>query len=325
MKLSRSFYISVLVFYFMCLQVGHSQDSTLSFSDTVLIENAALDISLNTIKLEQNTALTEQRNELKFVLYLISTELFDDAQYVLKRMQLDSVSQTNLRDSVTYYSGWIQYFNQEFTQAIASFSSIDSVSSVLHASAFYNAICHVQIDSLNEAKRILEKINVSENEELYNLKLLQLRGISLLQRDYQSFDSLTNLIQTSSFLTKTEMEAMSVYALDMRSFKRKSPWIAGLLSAIVPGLGKFYAGYRGIPFGAMYMTIPLGAIAAESLILAGAASLQFIALGAIFGVFYVGNIWGSILSVYAKEKEFYEELDHNIEFDMHTPIRRAFY
>ena len=322
MKLSRSLTITILV-VFMMISVK-SQDTVALRLDSTFTDTLAVDSADNSSS-PINSKLLEQRESLKFVLYLISTELFEDAQYVLQQMQSDSISEMSLRDSVSYYAGWIHYFNQNFEIAITSFTTIDSASDMLYASAFYNAICHVQLDSLDNAKQILEKINVSGNEDIFYLKLLQLRGIALLQRDYQSFDSISSMVQTPSFLTKTEMEEMSTYALDMRSYKRKSPWIAGLLSALIPGLGKLYAGYRGIPFGAMYMTIPLGAIAAESLILAGVASVQFIALGALFGVFYVGNIWGSVLSVYAKENEFYEELDHNIEFDMHTPIRRAFY
>jgi hypothetical protein len=322
MLLSRSLFITLLAVFTM-LSVK-SQDSTSLHLDSTFTDTQVVD-STDITFLPLNSKMVKERESIKFVLYLISSELFEDAQYVLKQMQSNTISEQSLHDSVSYYIGWIQYFNQDFKNAISTFSTIDSTSEVLKASAFYNAICHVQLDSFESARRILEKIDVRGDDDLFHLKLLQLRGIALLQRDYQSFDSLSSMVLTPPFLTKTEMEEMTTYGLDMRRYKRKSPWIAGLLSALLPGLGKFYAGYRGIPFGAMYMTIPLGAIAAESLILAGAASFQFIALGALFGVFYVGNIWGSVLSVYAKEKEYYEELDHNIEFDMHTPIRRAFY
>ncbi len=307
---------------FICNSV-YAQDARMA-EDSVFADSAAIDSLVHEAPIKPSkTAL--QREQFKFVLYLISSELYDDALHVLKDMRSDTVKHTNLRDSVTYYIGWIKYFNQDFDGAIENFSRIDSSSDVMHASAFYNAICFVQFDSLTRAKHILNQIDVSSDDQLQNLKLLQLQGLALLERDYVAFDSLAHLVNVQSFITQTEMAGMKDYAELMRTYKRKSPWIAGLLSAIIPGAGKFYAGYRGVPFGAMYMTIPLGAIAAESLILAGVASAQFIALGALFGVFYVGNIWGSVLSVYAKEREFYDEMDHNIEFDMHSPVRRAFY
>ena len=301
---------------------SNAQDTTHNTVDTSIIDSVLVDSSQSTIDVKP-TRYQLQKEEFTFILYLISSELYDDALYALNRLNTDSIANPNMQDSVNYYIGWIKYFKQDFHGAIASFSAVES-SSVVVASSFYNSICYIQIDSLAKARYVLQNLDVSSDAKLDNLKILQLRGISLLERDFTSYDSLSALSVERSFITESEMNEMTNYADLMRSYKRKSPWIAGLLSAIVPGLGKFYSGYRGTPFGAMYMTIPLGAIAAESLIIAGVASLQFIALGALFGVFYVGNVWGSVLSVYAKEQEFYEELDHNIEFDLHTPVRRAF-
>ncbi len=322
MSLFKSLFVFSIVFCIGFNVQSKAQDSLIVSTDSSMTDSTNVDTIIQTSN--QETKIKSQRERFSFVLYLISSELYDDAQHVLGKLNRDSIENRNLKDSVSYYIGWLKYFKQDFYGAISSFETIDSSSTVLTPSAFYNSICQIQIDSLSNAKRILEHIDVTSDGQLENLKTLQLRGISLLQRDYLEYDSLTNLSVERSFITESEMSEMSNYAQAMRSYKRKSPWIAGLLSAILPGLGKFYAGYRGIPFGAMYMTIPLGAIAAESLIIAGVASAQFIALGALFGVFYAGNIWGSALSVYAKEKEFYDEIDHNIEFDLHTPIRRAF-
>ena len=322
MSFIRTSHLLCFLFCVGCNLQLNAQDTTHNTVDTNIIDSVQVDSSQTTIDVKP-TRYQLQKEEFTFVLYLISSELYDDALYALNRLNTDSIANPNMQDSVNYYIGWIKYFKQDFHGAIASFSAVES-SSVVVASSFYNSICYIQIDSLAKARYVLQNLDVSSDAELDNLKILQLRGISLLERDFTSYDSLSALSVERSFITESEMNEMTNYADLMRSYKRKSPWIAGLLSAIVPGLGKFYAGYRGTPFGAMYMTIPLGAIAAESLIIAGVASLQFIALGALFGVFYVGNVWGSVLSVYAKEQEFYEELDHNIEFDLHTPVRRAF-
>ena len=322
MSFIRTLHLLCFLFCVGCNLQLNAQDTTRITIDTSIIDSVQVDSSQTTIDAKP-TRYQLQKEEFTFVLYLISSELYDDALYELNRLNTDSIANPNMQDSINYYIGWIKYFKQDFLGAIASFSAVES-SSLVVASSFYHSICHIQIDSLAKARQVLQNIDVSTDAKLNNLKILQLRGISLLERDFASYDSLSALNVERSFITESETNEMSNYADLMGSFKRKSPWIAGLLSAIIPGLGKFYVGYRGTPFGAMYMTIPLGAIVAESLIIAGVASLQFIALGALFGVFYVGNVWGSILSVYAKEQEFYEELDHNIEFDLHTPVRRAF-
>lgn len=96
------------------------------------------------------------------------------------------------------------------------------------------------------------------------------------------------------------------------------------MSAVVPGSGKFYAGYRGQALSSMFPTLIFAASAAEAYHRAGPKSFQFIAAASIFSIFYVGNIWGSVLSV----KTFYEirnnEIRNNIMLDLHIPLRRIF-
>ncbi len=57
---------------------------------------------------------------------------------------------------------------------------------------------------------------------------------------------------------------------------------------------------------------------------AGAGSARFIAFGSLFSVFYIANIWGSVLAVKIKQKEYYRAYDNQILFDLHIPLRNLY-
>ena len=100
--------------------------------------------------------------------------------------------------------------------------------------------------------------------------------------------------------------------------------MAGALSAVLPGSGKFYAGYKGQGIAALMTVGVLGISAAESYYRLGPKSAQFITFGSLFTIFYIGNIWGSTLSVKLARDHQLREIDDQILFDMHVPLRRIF-
>jgi len=264
-------------------------------------------------------------DELKFVDHLITSEAYDDARFILKGLYLkDSLYTKEQNDSIYFHIGWLTYFNQEFYPATAYFKKVSEGSPVFLKAKFYESICYVYQNKLDTAKMLLNSLELDSSNSMFAFRNFQLGAIALLERDYEQFKVHEASFGQNNYLFATEEDALSGYAIDMEAYKEKSALLAGLISALVPGLGKFYTGYRGLPFGAMFTTLPLAAIAIEAFIIGGVVSPVFWVLGGIFGVFYIGNIWGSALSVKARKIELYEEFDHNIKFDMHIPIRRIF-
>jgi len=98
-----------------------------------------------------------------------------------------------------------------------------------------------------------------------------------------------------------------------------SPVLAGLYSAVVPGLGKLYLGYKYQALSAFMVNMLLAGQSAESYARAGPRSFRFIASTTLFGFFYGGNILGSILSAKKQRHDYYKQLDHEI-LDFHTTI-----
>lgn len=316
----------------LCITTGLSAQSDLLSLDNENIQldsidndSAALDSEFGQ-SIDQIDSNKYFSKELSFVSYLITNEQFSDASFLLNRLESQSKSASQEQhDSITYMRGWIYYFNREFTDAIGLLSQVSNDYNIGIQARFYESICNVYLEEYDKARIQLDTIQLDSGSQLWELRMLQYASISLLTRDYEEFDSLSAFLSNRYFEFATEEKSMVTYHEELSTYKRKSPWIAGFLSALFPGIGKFYAGYRGTPFGTMYMTLPLAAVAIEAIIIAGLLSPQFLILGGLFGIFYIGNIWGSALSVYSIKKEIYDEIDRNILFDMHIPLRRVFW
>jgi len=281
--------------------------------------------SLDSVKSEVITVEQDPTSkELAFIHYLVSNELYGDAQYSLNALEQDSSILEGQKDSIEYFQGWLSYYQRDFDNSLNHFNQIDKQSELLVASQFFSVMCLLELGDNVGAEGLLNEISSKDRPDIAELKILYQSGFALLKRDYAAYDSLVALYKTNNYLIAAERTGFDQYANDLRVYKDKSPLVAGLLSALVPGLGKYYAGYKGHPFGALAITLPFAAPAIELAILAGLTSPLFIASGALFGLFYFGNIWGSALSVKTHKSDYYGEIDYNIVIDLHVPLRRVF-
>ncbi len=99
----------------------------------------------------------------------------------------------------------------------------------------------------------------------------------------------------------------------------QSPLLSGVYSAILPGSGKMYLGYKlqGITALATHLLLALQAV--EAYRKDGAASPRFVITAGLFGVFYTGNIWGSVLLAKKKKRDYLKQLDYEI-LDFHNTV-----
>ncbi len=95
----------------------------------------------------------------------------------------------------------------------------------------------------------------------------------------------------------SQTKQLQIVAAEGRKIHYKSPTLAGVLSAVVPGSGKMYAGRWNDGF---YSLILVGLFAYQSYDAFhdhGIESTKAWIYSGIGGVFYLGNIYGSILAV----------------------------
>ncbi|MGH2644095.1 MAG: hypothetical protein ACRDE2_09115, partial [Chitinophagaceae bacterium] len=159
------------------------------------------------------------------------------------------------------------------------------------------------------------------NEEI---KYFEQAGLSLLEKNYAAFDTLSNKFSYNFYALSAQEKRFSSYKEQLLGIKKRSPVVAGLMSAIIPGAGKIYAGktYQGIA-----SFLPIAALALltnESYHKRGPHSAEFYGFGALLTVFYVGNIWGSVFAVKINREGHEKSINQKILFDLQIPLRTIF-
>ena len=264
-------------------------------------------------------------DEMSFAKHLTSIAEYRDIILLLGNVDesLYTFSQSK-KDSFNYYMGWSYYNIQSFDTSSFHFDQVSLESLFYLKSKFYEGFNTIYTGKTAIAKPLLLSINTNERKELNQLRLMDLAGIALLERNYTAFDSLSALFDFNFTPIAAEQKTFLKYSAELLSIKKKSPLLAGVMSAVIPGSGKYYAGYKGQAISAFIPVMTFAAVAAENYQRAGIKSAQFIVFASVFGLFYVGNIWGSVLSVKIRRNELYRKIDHEILLDLHLPLHRIF-
>ena len=108
------------------------------------------------------------------------------------------------------------------------------------------------------------------------------------------------------------------------SGSKKSPLLAGTLSALLPGAGKIYAGKPRQGITSFFPIAFLGVQTWEGYRHKGFDSPRFWVFGSLFSIFYIGNIYGSAITVRAIKKEENEILQTSIQLDLRLSVRDLF-
>lgn len=91
----------------------------------------------------------------------------------------------------------------------------------------------------------------------------------------------------------------------------KKPFIGALLSGVIPGLGRVYAGRTGDGISSFLLTV--GSAVSGYVYYKREAMIPSIIFGSLATFFYLGDIYGSTLSVKIYNDKRKEEFIHNIE------------
>lgn len=279
--------------------------------------------SLSTIFFTYTFVLGQSfQKEIRFTNHLLNKKYFDEAIYTLQTLSRISNSSTQ-QDSINFLLGKTFYQMQVLDSSIVRFDKVSSEAfSLKSESVFFSAFNEAYLRQFENAKRKLT-LHSSKDSLLQSLKTFELSGISLLQRNFRQFDSLNKQNSSPSFQFVQQREKM-IYFSKVLQQKNKSPLKAALLSSIIPGAGKIYAGNKAQGIFNFLIAGIIGLQAWEGYNKDGPNSFRFIAYSSAFAGFYIANIWGSALSVKVKQREIHNSIDDQILFDMHIPIRSVF-
>lgn len=150
----------------------------------------------------------------------------------------------------------------------------------------------------SDAAMELGTVAVADSSQLsYSASLFS----SLCRAEQRSWSDARSDLQRAGMLAVTDEQRTAIGALrtvidESSRIPQKSPFIAGLLSGIVPGLGKVYTGHT-VDGVLSFLTIAgLGYAAYDGFATDGSSSVRGWVFGCLASGLYLGNIYGSALS-----------------------------
>ncbi|WP_299459186.1 hypothetical protein [uncultured Microscilla sp.] len=262
--------------------------------------------------------------EMKFIQYLISQKQY--ANVVLLAQQLRPKFTTNTQQSRLAINAGLAYRRLAKPDSAAlAFGRVTPDFKLYDKARFYQSLEFTRVRRYIAAHQALDTLQIASVDSLkYELRQFQQAGIALLQKDYVQFEQRSRAFSFQYAAFASQEKKLLSFAQKLKKIPQRSPLVAGILSAVVPGTGKMYAGNTSQGLSMLFQNLFIGAQAAEALIKDGVASPRFIIYGALFSFFYIGNIWGSVLSVKMQQREVYETIRHEVLFNLDVPLRLVF-
>ena len=252
--------------------------------------------------------------DYEFVNYLIDNDMKQGAKALLFREAYAP------SDTLDYLRGWALYQLKELEPACCQLGKLNTGSPFYDRAFFYSNAISAHLGNYDAPVAALEAYSGPYVE----LKGLQLAGLALLRDDPDAFKAAAAEFSYGDFaLERAEHELDNIFA--ERYLKpQKSPWLAAAASAVVPGLGKIYAGQLGEGISTFLITGVCGAITAEHWVKDGISSWKTIVPAALTAVLYIGNIYGSYMSVSIYNNRLKDAQETAVLYNIHIPLRAVF-
>ncbi len=256
-----------------------------------------------------------------FAKYLANKKLYPQAIYVLENLKKEKKIVAQL-DSISNFLGDYYYYQKNYSTANKNYFLINFDNKKI----FNSSLLKVGLNFSNTKKydsaywAFNKIIDRDLDSTQASLKYFSLASNALLKRDTHYYRTLKENKFLQNEVVLVHQNKNDLYYNQIIRHKNKSPFLAGLLSAILPGSGKFYAGKKGEAFGAFVPIASLAVLSIEAYKNGGIRSVPFIGFASLFSVFYISNIWGSALSVKFKNAEFNNKIDNEILINMQFPI-----
>ena len=251
--------------------------------------------------------------EYDFALYLLGNDLRRDASTLLSRDWAPS-------DTLDYLRGRLAFEDRSLAEASAYLGAIGRDSPYYEYALFHSVVADAHLGRYDEARDRLEGYSGQYQE----LARLQRAGLALLRSDPAAF-RLESSGFTHSPFALDESEQMLGKIGQVRFEKSgRSPVLAAAMSAVIPGSGKIYAGKTGEGMAGFIMVGTLAAITAENWVKAGPTNWKTLLFGTAGTLFYIGNIYGSYISVSLYNEDFRNVQDTAVLYHIHIPLRSIF-
>ena len=158
------------------------------------------------------------------------------------------------------------------------------------------------VQFLGEAlPRIMDARQHAEAEQLIGLSYLK-------QKQWSEASEIFKALQASDIIPiREKAEVYQIYAEKGADLPTRSPFLAGTLSTVIPGAGRLYTGRFADALNTLFTVGLTGWQAYDGFRRDGLSSAKGWTLGTLCGIFYVGNIYGSVISARVYNRHVTEE------------------
>ena len=204
-------------------------------------------------------------------------------------------------EQIRYRIALCYRFSGQIEQAVQSFQTLLR----MHPNSEFASRTYYQIgatyfltDQFAQSARFLQETLPRIIDTQQHAEAEQLIGLSyLMQKQWSEAGEIFKTLQGS------EVTSVSQKAIVYHNFSEagadlptRSPFLAGVFSTIVPGAGRLYTGKFGDAFTSLFIVSLTGWQAYDGFQRDGLSSAKGWMLGTLSGIFYVGNIYGSVIS-----------------------------
>lgn len=264
---------------------------------------------------------TQNKSELPFIEHLINKGYYNEAIHLI---DMDSLNcRQDKQDSLNFYKGWAHYSLKNLDQSTISLLKVGEQSPFYLKSRLFAGYNQIFLENYAEAREIINQVDV-QNEPNLSLVNFELSGIDMLQGNWSKANDRLKQLNPNIATLNQQVLALAQINKEQEAHRVKSPLLAGMMSCIIPGSGKIYAGKSGEGIASMIATTGFGLIAWENYRKLGFGHVKTIFFGSIFAASYVSNIYGSVISVKIIENEYKDAIHNQILFQLHIPLRNFF-
>lgn len=266
-------------------------------------EPAAFDASLPVRSLD---------GDADFIMDLLSRGLVTDA--------LTLVGEGNYRpsDRLNYLRGLALFEDRQFQAADQWLAQAGG--EFKEPALFYGNVAKIQLDRPFDALLAFKGYDGSNTE----MAALQRAGLALITGNISMYKESEMAFTYADYRLAESEKALAELSASLAGQRSRSPWLAAGLSAIVPGAGKVYAGKLGQGVASFLAVGSLAAITAEQWKHNGMDNWRTIVAGSLCAVFYIGNIYGSWISVSIHQQEVNDETKALVIYNLTVPLH-SFY
>ena len=232
--------------------------------------------------------------------------LYEQGDYLRAASEYQRYLFYNLKDGtdsekIRYRIAVCYRFGGKTEQAIQSFEALlrtDPESQFASRVYYQIGATYFLMDQFDQSAQFLREALPRIIDTRQHAEAEKLIGLSyLMQKQWSEAGEVFKTLQGSDVLVVSEKAKVYYrYAEVGARLPSRSPLLAGFFSTIIPGTGRLYTGRLGDALTSFFVVGITGWQAYDGFRRDGISSVKGWTLGTLGGIFYVGNIYGSVIS-----------------------------